>query len=178
MGQLHEEGKFRAWVREGTEPKLGESSHGTPRVEVEIEVESGDYILWDGYLSDGALDITLKSLRAMGFQGDNIEDLSTVGSKEFEIVTKFEEYKGKQYCRVKFVNDIGGGRVAMPPEKKKKFAADLRGKIRALEGAAGKAAPTPARPARPSRPAPAARTAPATGAKPEPEDPLDDLPNF
>lgn len=150
MNWLNEVGTFRA--RAVGEPEWKESKEkGTPYIEVMCETSAGR-IRWKGWLTPGGLPQTVKGLRAMGWQGTNLEDLSTVGSKEFEIVTKSEPYNGKDYCKVQWVNDLDGAPVqssqgGMDEAKRKKLARDLQGSIRAL-------GPAPA-------PKPAARPAPA-----------------
>jgi hypothetical protein len=106
---------------------------GTPGVRVLFDTPEGE-IEWTGWLSDGALEITLKALRAMGWQGDDLDDLSTVGSLECDVVTAFETYKDNDYLKVKFVNALGSTQMA--GAKKQRFAEQMRGKIRALASAA------------------------------------------
>lgn len=142
--------------------ELSESSKkGTPQVVVTIEaVDTGETIEHPMYLTAAALQYAVRDLRKMGWRGDDLSDLSTVGSKEFEIVVEEEEYEGNFYARVKYINDIGGGpRLGKPMSdaQKKAFAARMRGAVIAASG--GKAAPAPQRtsvsaPAGPSEPSP------------------------
>lgn len=140
---------------------LGESSKGTPCVEVRFQFQGpadlyGQHIVWYGYLSENALKSTVKGLRACGWQGDNLEDLSTIGAKEVELVIENEEFDGKTRAKVRWVNQPGGGATSVPldPAKKKSIAAMLRNQIRATEAADG------------TMPKPAARPAPRVPTRP------------
>lgn len=130
---------------------LGEASTGTPCVEVMFQIQGpadyyGQTIVWYGYLSEGAMKSTVKGLRACGWQGDNLEDLSTVGANQVELVIENEEYDGKTRSKVRWVNQPGGNRVLLDPSKKKSIAAQLRGQIRAIDAENGTAQKPAARP--------------------------------
>lgn len=148
---------------------LGESSTGTPCAEVMFQIQGpadyyGQTIVWYGYLSDAAIKSTLKGLRACGFQGENLDDLSTVGANQVELVIENEEYNGTTRSKVRWVNQPGGNRVLLDPSKKKSIAAQLRGQIRAIEAADGIAPKPAARPAaRPAVQVPARPTAATHG---------------
>lgn len=116
---------------------LGYTTKMTPQVAVQCVIDSpgfeGQSITYYGYLSEGAYEYAIKSLRAMGFEGDDISDLSTVGKIPFSIVVQHEEYEGKISAKVVFVNSDGVAvKNVMSPDDVKKFAATMRSKIAAL----------------------------------------------
>jgi hypothetical protein len=128
--------------------QLGESKEKkTPRVEVLFEFYADDAahtIRWDGYLTDGALDRTLEALRTCGWAGDDLSDLAGIDTNEVELVIEQEEYEGKTYDRVKWVNAIGGGGFSsLEPAAQKTLAAQLKSKVRAFDAAKGVKTPTP-----------------------------------
>lgn len=119
----------------GSEAELGQSSKkGTPQITVPCHLDSGDTVTWVGFATPAAMPFTVKALRAMGWQGDDLSDLSTVGSKPFEVVLIEEVYGETAYIKVQFVNEIGGGpKIGKPmgDAEKKAFAARMRGAVRA-----------------------------------------------
>ncbi len=157
-----EAGKHRA---RAVEWGVGEAGTGTMQIGVVFELldqEPGTYITYYGYFTDGALEFTLKALRAMGWQGSDITELDNNGGgldqREVQIVVEHEEYQGRIQTKVKWVNSLGGMAMAnrVTGDKLASFAAGLRGKIMGLEPgrraapAAGMGQTQPA--ARPTRP--------------------------
>ncbi len=159
-------GTYRAQAIKGS-AKLGYSNKGTEQVGVQLAmldadgVETDYTIGWYGYFTDATFERTIESLRNLGWQGDDLRDLSTVGSKPCEIVVDFEEYEGKRSLRVKFINSAGRRTVAMKNEMDASaaaaFAARMRGQVIAANGGKATRTATPSRPA--AGAAPAARTA-------------------
>lgn len=162
------DGKYRGRARAGHWPII-ESSKGTPGIGVEIDFSGGDVqgatLTWTGWLSDGALDRTVESLRAMGWQGLDLDDVSGLEANEVEVVVQGEEYEGKWYPRISFINRIGGALGAkMTQEKARTFAAAMRSRIQALDAAKGTKAAAPKATAIKPAPLPA----PQRGGPPEP----------
>lgn len=151
---------------------------GTPGVEMEIRNEHGEEITATLYITDNTMKRTVESLRHTGWRGDDFSELSSVGSKLFQVVVDAEEYKGKWYSRVKWINanesTAGGGegQPRMDPSTAKRFAAQMRGQVIAAEG--GRPSAPPARATGGAPMAPATRTAsamqprPPAGHQPEP----------
>lgn len=157
---------------------------GTPGVEMEFKNSDGDEITATLYITDGTIKRTVESLRHTGWRGDDFSDLSSVGSKLCQIVVEAEEYKGKWYPRVKWVNAnesqggaSGDGQPRMDPATAKRFAAQMRGQVIAASG--GKPAAPPARAPGGAPRAPATRPASAMPPRPPadhmPEPPPDDF---
>lgn len=134
---------------------LVEASTGTPGVAIEFAMTdpelAGQTMDWTGWLSDAAYARTVESLRYCGWRGDNLEELTGLDANEVELVVGDEEYEGKKYKRVKFVNRIGGLALKTPlaGDKAKSFAASMRDKIRALDAAKGQKAQPAPKPAAP-----------------------------
>lgn len=120
---------------------LIESGKGTPGISVEMVfhpdgVETS--LTWTGWLSEGAFDRTVESLRTMGWAGDDLENVTGL-TAEVELVVQNEEYEGNVYPRIAFINRLGGALGAkMTADKAQSFAAAMRSRIRALDAAGGR----------------------------------------
>lgn len=164
--------------------ELVESSQKkTPGVEVLHRLEDGNEIRSTHYLSPAALPFTVKALDAMGWTGNDISDLSSIGSKLYQIVVKGEEYNGNWYPKVAFVNpneSTGGGtgQPKMDDTAKKRFAAQMKGQIIAARGGpVQKPAPKGAGGApRPSQPQAPANMGPPSPPLDQLEPPSEDIP--
>ena len=128
---------------------LGYSKNkGTPQINVDLELidEGGIVMTWTGYFSDAANPYTIKNLRTLGFKGDDISDLSSLNNEKLvQIVTEPEEFEGKVYEKIKFINPVGGFTMAeeqrMGDKERKTFAAQMRGAFHAPDVAEKKMAP-------------------------------------
>jgi hypothetical protein len=155
---------------------------GTPCIAVVFEDEAGQRITYYGYLTDAALEYTVRALETMGWKPaehdwrvDVLNDTDLLVGNLVEIVVEEEEYEGKVRSKVRFVNEIGGAMgERMPPDEAVVFATDLRARILTSKGPSPSKSPGAKPP--PRRPAPPAR-------QPVPADPgpvddfnLDDVP--
>jgi hypothetical protein len=63
----------------------------------------------DLWLSVGAVDRTAETLRNLGYTGDDFEELNgtCLEGYECEFTTKWEEFNGKSYEKVNYVNPVG-----------------------------------------------------------------------
>jgi hypothetical protein len=173
-------GNYRGAPVEATLSKAGT---GTLQVAVRLRLVDppGQTITWYGFLSDGAIDRTVESLRHMGWQGNDVRDflagrgLPAGFDQEVEIVVEHEEYpkgSGKYQAKVQWINAGGGLAVknALTEDEANAFAAKMQRQIAALDKVAGRttSAPKPgaARPAARPAPAPARAAAPALAAPP------------
>lgn len=90
---------------------------------------------WRGYFTEKSRKITIKALRQVGWTGDDLSDLSSIrmgaGGIEVELDVVQENYQGKDYLKVAWINPKGGrpGGAAMPEDRKKAFAAKMRGAV-------------------------------------------------
>lgn len=134
---------------------FGVAGTGTDQIAICFELTEGDcekeQINWYGYFTEGTAERTIKTLRDLGWTGDNlatmgIEDLS----EEVSLVIE-EDERGS--LKVKWVNTGGGValKTRMSNDQKNAFAARMRGFCMA----------------KPGDPAPQ-RTAPKTGPNPQP----------
>ena len=116
---------------------LGRSSTGTPHVAVLFEDAGGDRITWYGYLSDAAMERTIKSLQALGWDPvanngmvDSLNGTDLLVGRDAEVVVDTEVYNGEVRHKVKWVNAVGGGLgEGMAADDATSFAASLRQKI-------------------------------------------------
>lgn len=116
----------------------------TPEVAVEFGIITPgadvQAITWHGYLTDAALERTVESLRHCGWKGDDVSDgLPGLDTNEVSLVIEDEEYEGRTYPKVQFVNRKGGLALKAPmaQDQAKAFGASLKDKIRAIEAAKG-----------------------------------------
>lgn len=148
-------GKHEVGIRSTCLTKSGQK--GTPCVAVVFEDDIGETITYWGYLTDAALEYTMKSLAAMGWKAedhdgriDSLDGTDLLVGKKVEIVVDEEEYEGKVRSKVKFINEIGGGvGERMAPAEASAFAAELRKKLLSMKGPKPSTRPAPARKAEP-----------------------------
>lgn len=93
--------------------------------------------VWKGWLSDAAFDATIVRLKEVfGFDGDlaALEDGSkTIVGLPCNITTEIETYKGKELCKVAWLNPPGGGGPkAMDAGKVKSLLSRLTAKGKAI----------------------------------------------
>lgn len=114
---------------------------GTPQVAIEFKLlegpDAGGRITHYAAITEKRLEYTVKELRACGWSGDDLDDLSSVvAGTPVDLVLAEEEYEGKTRTKVAFINEPG--RMAGGPAPKGVGQA-WRDRIRALSGASGKA---------------------------------------
>lgn len=183
-------GTYRA---RAVEAELGYASTGTEQVAVSFELLEGDAagqrITWYGYFSDKGAARTIESLKHCGWDG-NLEDLSTVGCQECQIVLDWEEFNGRESLRVKWVNGLGQGLAVknrMDPAQRAAFAQRMKSTVAGVYGtapaSAARSAPRPNQQPQQrvtqSAQRPAATTSPAPDQQPDfsdKSDPRDELP--
>lgn len=171
-------GNFKA---HGVSGILCETKDGKPQVAAEFELHEDEHkgkrLGWYGQLSsDNSIDFTVKALRAAGWTGSDLSDI-TFDGRECLLVVEEEQYEDESgvhtRTKVKYVNPVGGVAVKAPmsTDKAKAFAASLKGKILAIDQKIGKPAA-----AATQRSASAQRASPPSG-DPRPNAPAtDDIP--
>lgn len=115
--------------------QFGEAKNGTPQVLLHFKILDGEYqgyqLPWFGYFKKDSMERTLKSLRYAGFRGDDLTDLPEQPlDLKVSITVEHQEFDGKTYARVAWVNRPGGAGVKlaspMKGDKLRNFAAQMR----------------------------------------------------
>ena len=143
---------------------------GTPSIKCKFKLDGGEYIYHDLWLSEKAFDRTMDTLRGVfGWFGDNVVDFfkrhELLNNVEVELVIDDEDYQGKTYKKVKYVNPIGGNFdpvTQISEAEAEKIGAELRGKI--MLHAQTRAVAAPTKPVAQSKPAAAPKPAVAAAA--------------
>lgn len=125
-------GKYKA---RGVEAALGMTKSGNEQIAVLVEITHGDYagdqLTWYGHFTDKTTERTFESLRALGWEGDDLMDLRGIGSNEVTIVIEHEEGNdGRVRARVKWINSGGGGlamKERLDEGSARAFAARMKG---------------------------------------------------
>ena len=139
-------GTYRARVTAVEDVQFGMSHGGNEQIAVPFVVTQGDAqgetITWFGSFTDKAVEITLKALRACGWQGDDLNDLTGVVDNEVELVCAVETYNEKTSLKVKWVNKPGEGKVKLERPldggQRAAFAARMKGTVIALRQGEGR----------------------------------------
>ncbi len=149
MPLIQNPGRYTATVQSA---ELGQSEKGTPFLALLCKTEQGEELTAYLYLSDAAIERTVKTLREVfGFDNDFEKVVEQVTGKPCSIVVEAEEYEGKTRMKIKWVNTLGGS-SAKPLDNAASLLAQLSARAKRIPAAAPAAARTAA---------PAARTAPA-----------------
>ena len=124
-------------------------------------ISEGKVYYADLWLSDGAVDRTAETLRDIGYTGYDFEELNGTCLEGFEceFTTQWEEYNGKSYEKVSFVNPVGhyAARGIKPVSEgvaksiSRKYSAALK-KFKPKEGVRASGKPSPAPKAAPMAP--------------------------
>ena len=133
------------------------------QIAVEFEIlegeDAGEFITWYGYFTADTEQRTLESLRACGWQGDDLAELKGMGSRKVSLVIEDETFEGKTHSRVRWVNRFGGNGVrlakTMDAQARRQLAARLR-----PAAAATPVLPPEGQPAQLGRPGPAPSSPP------------------
>jgi hypothetical protein len=124
------EGKY---TMRATAGGLGKTKSGNPQIGVELMVSQGDglgeRITWYGYFTDASKDITFRTLRTLGWEGDDLSNLAGIDKNEVTVYLKEEEWEGKWSLKVKGIYPLGGAGIANPMSdaEAKSFAAVMKG---------------------------------------------------
>lgn len=134
-------GKYDRYIAKAISGEFGKSQKkGTDFVGVVFEVSHGDAkgtkFGWDGYFTDSTSERTVQSLRLAGctFPGDDITNLSGLGSKEVEIQVEQTDFGPRvawvNEPRVSAINDEN----KLDAGGKKALAGKLKGLLLATKG--------------------------------------------
>lgn len=108
-----------------------DGSPPAPQVAVLMEFVDGPYksltLTWYGFFTDKTKASTFRALRTLGWQGDDLSDLSTVRGEAPCTIQVDTDLQGVPRANIRF---IGGGALAMKntmsDEQKKAFAASMK----------------------------------------------------
>jgi hypothetical protein len=135
---INSAGRYRA---KAIEADLRVSKNGNEMVVVTFHIPSEETNLtWFGtFSSTKGSNVALRALRAMGWSGDDITDLSDCTKSEVELVVEMETWEGETRAKVKWVNAPSKGVVgdAMDAARKASFAERLKGQIAMLDSGEG-----------------------------------------
>jgi hypothetical protein len=105
-----------------------ESEEKHPQVHVTLRVvegpAAGNSEDWYGSFHPNAAKYTLEALRALGWTGTDVTDLTGIGSTKVIAIEKESEYKGKVRRRIEGIWPIK--KREMDAKKKKSFAASFK----------------------------------------------------
>lgn len=123
-----------------SETKGGEGKESKPQVACIMQVVGGEHngtdVPWYGFFTEKTERGTLLALRALGWTGDDLTDLSQcIGGQASCKVEIENDLEGTPRARVRF---IGGGLqvTKMSEDKAKAFALAMKAKIAPVAGAA------------------------------------------
>lgn len=134
-------------IPEGTYPakgtgeyEFGTSDNGNEQVGVSYRITQGEYAgrvqTWYGFFNTPEnAQRTVKSLRASGWKGDDVTNLTGITENDVNIVVEVEEFQGKTRNKVAWVNGAGVAmKNVMNDQQKKALAARMKGLILAGGG--------------------------------------------
>lgn len=118
------------YLARAVEWAFGEAKTGNHQIAVVFELtETDGRITWFGSLTEKAAPYTMKAMRAMGWDNDDVTNATGLAGYEVELVIAREEYNGELRSKVQFVNKpgVGGLRPTQLDEAAKRaFAARMK----------------------------------------------------
>ena len=150
-----EAGTYKARAGAPETAQFGYTKNDNEQIAVVFTIVEGPHeghrITWFGnFSSEKSTEIAVKALRACGWAGNDMSDLTGIDSLDVEIVVELEEYDGKTRTKVKWVNALGGGAVklekTMSDAQRRAFAARMRGVAAGVAPIGGARAPAPRSP--------------------------------
>lgn len=116
------------------------TKNGNEAVAIGLQIDNdnpevaGEVVSWRGFFTEKALKQTIKSLRTIGWEGNDLSTIDKTIGHRVSVVVEMEEFEGKQYPRVQWINPLGGMSInnAMGASEKKAFAARMKGAIMAF----------------------------------------------
>lgn len=126
------------YTARATSYDLGVADSGKEFVAVEFEIQGGEHagarLGWRGFFTEKTEQRTLESLRYCGWKGDDITNMEGFGSTLVQIVVDHEQYEGKTFARIQWVNKLGVSiKNAMDAGTRAAFAARMRGAALAVD---------------------------------------------
>lgn len=142
-------GTYTVRAIKGSE-QYGYAKTGTPQVGIDLEFIGGEH---EGvtsttllYFSEAAKKYAFERLRALGWTGDDVTDLTGIDTNEVQAVVKYETFDGKERMKVDILTGGGGMKFekTMDAAQKRAFGAQLRGDAAATRPRSAAAANGPA----------------------------------
>jgi hypothetical protein len=133
-------GKYRA---RGRWAKLAYTKDNNPQVAAELEIIDGGLhaglhghtLKWFGQFTEKTEERTLESLRLLGWDNDDLSNMSGIGTTDVEIVVGEEEYDGRRTLKVQWINALGGGGAALKAPMDDTAAANFARRMKAAAAA-------------------------------------------
>lgn len=130
-----EAGRYKGRGIAGSE-QYGTTQNGTDQIVVDLQLESGLTVSTFLYFSDKAAKYSIQRLRALGWSGTDLADLTGIDSNDVDVDISYEEYQGELKMKV---NIVTGGTVTLDrpldDKGKKAFAARFRAHAAAVPAA-------------------------------------------
>jgi hypothetical protein len=123
-------GTYKARILKDTF-QFGESENGTPQMSLMVSVPDLGTFGTSLFFSAGAAPYSYAKLKAAGWKGSDLSDLSGLGDSDVLVTIKYETYEGKQQMRVELAG--GGGFTPAKPMSQQDFAK----KVAAITSAIG-----------------------------------------
>lgn len=119
--------------------QYGATSNGNDQIALDLALaDIGETATTFLIFTDKSAEFSIQRLRALGWQGDDLSDLTGIDRNEVDVEIKYEVWEGKERMRVQILT--GGGRVVlqqtMDTKAKKAFAAKFKGVVQATTAAA------------------------------------------
>lgn len=101
-----EAGTYRGRGIAGSE-QYGKTSNGNDQIVIDLELESGERVSTFLVFSDKAAKYSMDRLRALGWKGNDLTDLTGIDQNEVAVEVKYEEYQGEEKMKVQIRTGSG-----------------------------------------------------------------------
>lgn len=114
--------------------QYGVTNNGTDQIAIDMDLDGGHRVTTFLYFSDKSAKYSIQRLRALGWQGSDLTNLSGIDANDVDVEIKYEEFQGEMKMKV---NIVAGGTVTLdkPLDDKGKKAFAARFKALASESA-------------------------------------------
>jgi hypothetical protein len=138
------------YLARAVEWKLGVSDNGKDYIAVKFSIEEGEEVgrqlTWRGFFTEKTRQRTIEALRYCGWEGTDFASLDGLDRNLVQLDIDEDEYEGKKHWKVNWVNRLGGLAVKneMTDQKRREFAARMKGEAMKVPTDLAKAPPAPA----------------------------------
>jgi len=111
-------GVYRGHGVEGSE-QYGESSNGNPELLIDLVLHelSDRRVTTPLYFSPGAAPYSIERLRALGWEGNDLQNLKGIGKNEVAVEIKWDLFEGSWKMKVQISSGAGKFTTAKPQDK-------------------------------------------------------------